>query len=473
MDTDASAEPDTILEAGVRDHLASVIAWGSFFAASWLLFATRGRYHPWVVYYAGCVGLFLITVIGMRVCRRGLPLGPPAIVVISLGILMQLWLQFKNPGVMYFKHDLARQLLSNGILLSLAITAGAMLWGAWRRGGPLNLPLAPVVALFVIFLLGSGAVILGSPTPHIDVWTMGQEASELLWNGTNPYSHIYPDIYRGRYSYTPVFPYWPGTLYGNALSWRLTGEIRWEYVLTSILSLALLVRLSRSLLGPSRQFALPMVFMSLPMTFFVLEQSWVDAALISMVIASYVAFREQRFLLLGVLLVLAPAVKQYGVVFSVFLGLAVLRDTTWQQRKTLIFGATMTAGLLFIPFIILDAQAIYDSTVGNLLDVKPRMDSFSLTAHWAREGLINARGSGATLMTAVLGGLLCVWISWGRGDPLIATASLFAFFFLFSKVSFCNYHHFLLGIFALLLLHLHGNWLNCGSMSLSTSRGQS
>ena len=57
--------------------------------------------------------------------------------------------------------------------------------------------------ILILFLMLFISVLLLSPNPFIDVYRCNAEAAQVLLKGLNPYSHVYPDLYRGEFGYHP------------------------------------------------------------------------------------------------------------------------------------------------------------------------------------------------------------------------------------------------------------------------------
>lgn len=389
---------------------------------------SRGMRSPWVLTYTLAMGWLIWELLPARCERRSHrePPQPRDLTWLCVGFLAFLALQ---PGPIYWAHPAWPWIFSAGAALTAALVA----LKRW--------PLAAAASLLLIVM--QGLVLVASPSPAIDVFTIAREAIHALLHGLNPYTHTYTDIYNGAFGYQAGFGYPPGGLLFLVPTESLLGDQRWTYVAANIASAALIWRRTRSWLGV-------LALLSLPTTFFVLEQAWIDTLLLTWILLALTARAERRPALLGLSFALLVSTKQYGAAVVWFLTLDAWREARWQLPWPEIFRATgiFAIGLVafYGPFVVADFDALWLSTVTHPVEMKLRPDAFSWPALWLRWLGWQAPDALLTAFGAACGVLVTWGVVWRGLKPAPALLCFFTPLFLFGKVSFCNYHHFLLAI---------------------------
>lgn len=255
------------------------------------------------------------------------------------------------------------------VLIAAAGVTAARAWFTWRGPStPLRArrPAAALDAAAIAMLLAAQfATLVASPHPRIDVVTMLREAMDVMLSGHNPYVATYTDIY-GTGSPPPV-TYFPGVFWLLLPFHVWPGDFRAAYVAGSGLTALGLYRLARDEGhdgGVARLWAL--AWLSFPVSLFVLEQGWVESLLIPLAIWSVIAIRREQWIISGLLIGYACAIKPTVAVLAWFAVLA--GSMTGTAAVASIVGAmAATWALVVLPFVGLDARAFYDGTIGFLL----------------------------------------------------------------------------------------------------------
>jgi len=181
-----------------------------------------------------------------------------------------------------------------------------------------------------------------SPEPFIDVFLSDRLAAHYLLLGSNPYSQIYPDIYKNHYDYHPGFLYWPGALYLQTASELILRDVRFALILSWI-GCVFLLR-NRGIYA--------LMWLTLPFLQFALEQAWVDPMIaVGGALALYGLRKDQTiFWILGV--VCAATVKQYGFIIGFFSVLYYIRMKGYHATLKPVLGMMLGFVLVLLPFVL-------------------------------------------------------------------------------------------------------------------------
>jgi hypothetical protein len=324
--------------------------------------------------------------------------------------------------------------------------------------------------LGMILFLTKIFAIRAVPNPFIDVFTSNSAAADYLLRHLNPYSQKYADIYRGIYDYPPGFVYWPGVLLWQTASKLLFGDIRYGYLFADLLTILALNRILKKLgWDELLQWAVPILWLSFPVTYFILQQSWVDTLLICSASLFVLLLLGRRFVWAGAVLGYFCGIKQYSVFFGLFAVAFVLleprsdasegasfrdpKSWNWREFTSLTGSAVIVFALLVGSFAAWDWQGFYFNTIYTPLTQKMRMDSLSLIAAAAR---LHVQIPGWVSALVYLGCIIAsiCWIARRTRHNQLQTftAALVVTYgatFLFGKQAFCNYYY-LLSFFVLL-----------------------
>jgi hypothetical protein len=173
---------------------------------------------------------------------------------------------------------------------------------------------------------------MASPSPFIDVYWINTWAANDFLHGKNPYSQIYPDIYKGHYGYQPGFTYWPSYLLASAVPAALGLDLRYLNIFCDLSFAGLLAWFSTKSKSTSEMtWPLALLWLAMPVSLFIIEQAWIDPVMLIFAIGSILAFRFHRLDLAAFLGGLAMASKQYGFIVPALLTIAIFR--AWAGRR--------------------------------------------------------------------------------------------------------------------------------------------
>ena len=186
----------------------------SVFLGGVILALTHAIYQPDCVLLA--TGLFLICFLTGRSNPEALLLSPDDSVekncLFAVAVLFAVLLSQD--------HELLYVNVISGINSLRALTSAAALLALTAAFAATACPRSSC-GMWVKVAIGSAAACLmaarfmvpiASPAPVIDVFWINTWAVNDFLHGKNPYSQVYPDIYKGHYGYQPGFTYWPSYL---------------------------------------------------------------------------------------------------------------------------------------------------------------------------------------------------------------------------------------------------------------------
>ena len=296
--------------------------------------------------------------------------------------------------------------------------------------------------LLALGLAARAAVPFFSPSPGEDVWVVQQEAAQAVIDGRDPYSVAFtqifsPDVY-SVFGYRSGFHYPPLSLLPISLSFGLTGDIRWAYVLCEIVVLILLWSLvSRSERFPDRESRELVLWLWAfnPSVLFILEHSWTEP-LGLLLIACFLRFTVLgRRWLSAVSLALFFSYKQYTLlVFPLLFFLP-------GAGPTLLSFLAINV-ISFSPWVFMG----WEGVIANLLEpwrANPRADGLSLAALWMQ---IRKTIFPVWISPLAIFGSLYLSMSRLARTPLGLLGALFltlGALFLTAKQSFANYYYLL------------------------------
>jgi hypothetical protein len=272
----------------------------------------------------------------------------------------------------------------------------------------------------------------------------------------NPYTQQYVDIYDGRYAYTPGFLYPPAFLLWIVPFRAAFGDIRFALIAANWIAAWALFRWAR----PGREASLvpiltSLVWLSFPVTSFVIEQSWTDLALVPLSILAFLAARTRRASAIGAAGGAVAAIKQYGCVAAAFVLLATLERGCSRTAVLASFISVSSVIATVVPFLLLDARAFLDMTVFVQTDQPIRRDALNFTAFAAQAfGWVMpaALRIALTMGGALLGAARILRSPAPTAADAVAAAFIaYGFAFVFGKWAFCNYYYF---VASLLLMYL-------------------
>ena len=311
-------------------------------------------------------------------------------------------------------------LLVSRVLTSVAAAVVAL----WLVVG---LPGRAIVAYAAIATMtASGvAMIIASPSPAIDVWTMLQAAGHGLSHGRDIYTLKWTTGIR--FEQSNGFAYLPGAA---VLLWpfhALFGDVRYGLLAAMALTAVLLVRVrprsSTSLLGA--------LVLLLPKAIFGLEQSWVDPLVLLGVCAAAFAVARGRRGWAVVAFAGCLVCKQQA---WLLLPLALLwKDFGW--RRALVSAGAAVA--FIAPWVIAAPHAFVSGAITYNLGLPARLDSLSLYTSALSLGW--NPGLAILAVSTVGAGALAAWrLPRDTYGFLLGSALVMAVFNLTNKQSFYN-----------------------------------
>jgi hypothetical protein len=247
------------------------------------------------------------------------------------------------------------------------------------------------------------------------------------------------------------FAYPPEVVCCNCISWELFGDVRAVWAIFDVLAALMMYFVARRF-NPGAEGArlcelLPLTFLFLPRSVFVIEQSWTEPLVAVTMGAFVLAVASGRgSMLTGALLGLWLGSKQYVVLaIPAVLKLRRLRPLAW------VYAIAMGLALL-LPFAIWDFHAMMESILYFFLKSDARGDALSLYGLAVLLGISPSAG----WISVAVAILWIAGIAWfARKMPrnlsgmLFATAGTWIFFFALGKQAFANYGY--LVAFTLLL----------------------
>jgi hypothetical protein len=371
----------------------------------------------------------------------------PGVPVFAIAVLVLLLAAMVSPTAMYLATPLFETLYHYWLLLLAALVGLAYLAFRGKQHRVRRW-------VFIIAVAGALAfrawIPIASPAPVIDVFTSIQESMQHLLDGQNPYNTQVSDVYEGvgdpGYD-LKAYVYPPANIYPEAVTYRLTGDVRFLCVLAEMVVAFALWRLARRRWGDPIAELLVLLFN--PRALFVIEQAWVDP-LILMVFATYLLLMERRkpaaaAAAYGYMLFL----KQY-LLFAFFQWF--ILERSW---KRIGIGLAVGAATL-VPFAIWDWRALLDNGIlFNFVSVPFRPESLTVFSFLSRTWGLQPPFGWAIVVGAVITTL--TFIPQRRIQPL--RGYLFALvlttfgMFLFGTSGFANWYY-LVGGFMIFLIAL-------------------
>ncbi|QOV91824.1 hypothetical protein [Humisphaera borealis] len=378
----------------------------------------------------------------------------------------------------------------------IGIVAGVLICGiAAIRQSPSQWPVVVGVAVMLVSHLVSGASIVRSAVPPMDVIVFQDQAAQMLIDGGNPYAMTYPDLSGGMSPhYGPGlqadgkllfgFPYPPLSLFAVVPATLLLGDFRYSHALCVTLIGAVIALTRRS---PASGLAAGL-FLLTPIGPLVIVNGWTEP-LVALLLATTVCVAARRPTLTGVPLGLFWAVKQY-VPLTAPLMLLLPRGRTGRatnedpdrsrlavapqvhssdvrSEEECTFGATANRGesgssqagsdtgfsrtkllvtslivsaVVTLPLVLMDIPAFWHSAVALQLQQPFRDDALSLQTLWYR--LTGAIPPGWPAFLALAGvQALAIWrMPRSAASFAGATGAALLIFFALSKQAFANYY---------------------------------
>jgi len=411
------------------------------------------RYNP-----AAIVFIYLLVTISFSVTRGFYSFGAFSSLFVALAIFA-LYFKWPNSFTILKKLDLKQTL---AITLFVSIFLSSIFYGGLYQDkdflyqvSSYLLPIAALISLtyfttkkifsastrfYLLVLIGISLqvfMVISSPHPIIDVFVMLKYGAISVVNFQNPYSAVFPTVYRGiesnYFSYLPI----------TALVFSPTTIIFSDPRVTLIIANLLIVFIFRKLIGKNHPLAseiIPLLYLFSPQATFLVEQSWVDPLIFS-AFASFLflAYKKKNKVFQTIALALTLGMKQQFLLLLPFIFLFK------KASKIVIVGSLATVSVITLFFIMLNpAEFFKDMTLlGNLVILKT--NSLSLNAYVHSNWQVNVNIF--IFLVVWITGLFLVGINKNKSfSRLTLSVGLYFFiFYFFNYLAYLNYYPFVTG----------------------------
>jgi len=289
-------------------------------------------------------------------------------------------------------------------------------------------------------------VIVASPMPRIDVWTVQQGGSDALWQGLNPFAAVHVGDTGPRSASDVPFVYPPMQLYVSALAWRIAHDVRFA-MLTSLLLAGWLLRIlvirSKKDVPAILEDAPALFVWCTPKLFFILEQSWVDPVQVMWCTALLTAASLKKPWLTAVVAGVVLAAKQTMLFFVGLVGLGLRFN--WKQWAV-VGGVTLAT---YAPWLIWDFKAWKHANFDfvNALPVRP--DALTYITWLKRKTGVDFPPVLAFPAAIAVAGFAAWKMRQSIARLAMAAVATYTIFFVINKWAFANYYFTLLSLSAL------------------------
>lgn len=309
-----------------------------------------------------------------------------------------------------------------------------------------------------IFLIGLAAllrilIIIASPKPVIDVFTMLGEGTAAFLHGQNPYTAVFSAVYPGVAS--NYYTYWPVSFLLQIPFVFLFADPRVLLVVADVASAILLYFLGRKSFTAE---ILALIYLFRPNSNFIIEQSWLTPLVFFLtVLAAYIYKRGKNIprkgFFCGIILGLAAGIQPH------FLLLLPAFLLLFKIRRYILSGFLLTFSAVVVPFFLWSPQDFLSDTVGFFL--RPTGEMVTVPVHQSLNintavYLISGRDLPVWILYPAVG-ILAAVIFWqlrqNSSLPRVLLGAVLLYFslFLFLRFSFINYYYLATGFIILWL----------------------
>lgn len=347
-------------------------------------------------------------------------------------------------NIMYggiYQRDLYGLILASRALLAIAMPLSLLYIFDFSKFIPIIFKYKFWLLIFIALCVRV-LMVLSSPAPYIDVYVIQKIAPLAILKGQNPYSMIFPQLYKNEIS--DVYSYGPGVIFLDSPAVLLAKEPRYTMVFAEIGTAILVYIILGSSFGKLRvdkslQEMLPLIFLYNPRAGFIIEQAWVDPLIIFLItLFSILLFVWRKRFLALIVLGIAIASKQYVIFLLPFLVIGRLI-----KIKELFITFFV---LLFIssPFLIWNFKDFFrDVILYNLVIQTSRYNSLSLnTLYHLLLGSDIPRWLVIIFELGVLYYLIKVQRKLSASSLMLATSTLAISTFLVYRLAFIHYYYF-------------------------------
>ena len=314
-----------------------------------------------------------------------------------------------------------------------------------RRG----LVLAGFIVLLVVHAFMGLWYLHLSTAPKIDVYLIQRLGCDALVHGHNPYAITFPNIYGpNQYEYPPSsvvngvvqcgYFYPPLSLVLDVPGYLL-GDVRYSLWAMLTITYAILAWGPGRWRGANHPYAPIILLMFLPGLFKLMENAWIEPALLLMLAVATVAAKRGRWILAAVAIGLLLSAKQYALMAAPAVWLLLPRLQPWRHLPAWAAVIALSGLAITSPFILWNPHAFFHSLISIYVGIL-RPDSITYLPMLSK--LIGARLSlGATMLLVLPAIALVLWraprspTGFATGAALIWTCT-----FIFSTQAFGNYY---------------------------------
>lgn len=222
-----------------------------------------------------------------------------------------------------------------------------------------------LIAAFVLRIL----IIIASPEPIIDVYTIQKEAPQLLLSGTNPYDAVYTQVYPGVKN--DYYSYWPVSFLAQIPFIILFKDPRVLPAIADVAAALLLYLLGKGSIAAQ---ALSLIYLYRPNSNFIIEQSWLDPSAIFLVLLIYYLWQKHKnkLYILGGLMGLLAGLKLYYALMLPFFILLTYKKGSLRTVIKLCLGLIFTLTITVYPFLLWNRGKFIQNTFLDFLTVETR-----------------------------------------------------------------------------------------------------
>ncbi len=300
--------------------------------------------------------------------------------------------------------------------------------------------------LLILTLVTRIAIISFSPSPLIDVFYVTNKAVDNLTNGINPYSAAYtiiamPDVYSNP-GYLPMVTLLntPGKL--------LLGDVRYGYIIAQIFTAIIIYLLLRKKYRDDKiMMELPiLIFMFLPNSLFVLEQTWIEPLLLLVLFFFALIFIKQKFNYLAcIILGIFISLKQNNFPFLI------LALANFHINFKKILTILLAVFLPIMPFLIWNFNSFIYAIISYPLNYPIMLHSISLNSLYT---IIYKKEMPFYISYGIISMLIIFLILRAKKNSLIDylhSSIILMLFLFFLLMGYANYYYFISGSLVLLI----------------------
>ena len=377
--------------------------------------------------------------------------------LLLFGAVLTMFLYFAFDGAIYFQSaQAARHLLLYKYLSVLLLgfyifnfskprlSIGWQIVGHLQRKKFMYLVLCAVLAQLVI--------IFYSPRPVIDTYWVIQDGAEALLAGNNPYEATFTNpytpeqcaaTYPGRECVNDNCTYLPVVAYLSALVRLVFVDIRLPYIIASLIVSGVIYLVVSTKHSADIAELSALLYLYLPLSLFVLEQSWVEPVILMIMYLAAAAAVFKMSTLLPILLGLLFATKQTTWLLVPFLP---------QLKQYSLKSLSITVGVfvaVVAPFLLWNYGAFVYDVVIDVAGLRYGFSDLSLNSVVQQYFLLPVA---AAVTVTALGLLLLKLIRLRLGvRTFFYSATIFMLTFFLLVRGFANYYHFISGMIVLLI----------------------